>query len=120
MMHAEIERKRCRHAGARALLFVITGCVVLLAPARARADFDITNDWFVSGSVLPGPTFISCTWAFQQTGSNFTAGGSCGTDAYGGLQGTIDVVSGAVAGTGNIMNLLGGGLSFSFTGSVAP
>lgn len=121
MRHAEILRTRSWNAGAKVVALMVIGCALLLAPSRARADFDITNDWVVSINVLPGPTTSTCTWAFQQTGGNFSAFGSCGASVEGGLQGTIDVVTGAVAGSGGIQNLQGGPhVTFDFTGSVAP
>lgn len=120
MRHADVGAKRFGRARAAVLLLGAIACVVG-APSWARADFDITNDWVVSINVLPGPSSLTCTWAFQQSGGTFTANGSCGTDVLGGLQGTIDVVTGAVAGTGGAINMQGGPLvDFSFAGSVAP
>ena len=109
MRHAGVGRKRFEHAGAAIVLLAAIVCVVG-TPTRARADFDITNDWVVSINVLPGPSSLTCTWAFQQTGGTFTANGPCGPDVLGGLQGTIDVVTGAVAGTGGAFNRQGGPL----------
>lgn len=121
MVHAGPERKRQRYGGAAAWLLAMIGSVGLLAPTPARADFDITNDWIVTLDLLPGPSSATCTWGFLQTGGTFTANGSCGSSVIGGLQGTIDVVSGAVSGSGGIENLNGGPhLSFDFTGAVAP
>ena len=120
MRQADVGGKRFGCARAAVLLLGAIACVVG-APSRARADFDITNDWVVSINVLPGPSLLNCTWAFQQTGGTFTANGLCGPNVLGGLQGTIDVVTGAVAGTGGAINMQGGPLvNFSFAGSVAP
>lgn len=120
MRNAGLGRKWHRYPPT-AILLLAAGAGIVGTPSRARADFDVTNDWVVSIDVLPGPTSLTCTWAFQQTGGTFTANGSCGPNVIGGLQGTIDVVTGAVTGTGGAMNLQGGPLvSFSFAGSVAP
>lgn len=120
MVHSGVEREWYRHAAAKVVALVAIASAVLLAPSRARADFDVTNDWIVSIGLLPGPMSATCTWAFQQAGGSFTANGMCGPQVIGGLQGTIDVLSGAVAGTGGIMSLSGPLVSFSFAGSVAP
>lgn len=119
-MDAIPERKRCRSARLTVAMLAVIAGVGLLAPAPARADFDITNDWIVTLNLSPGPTFGTCTWAFTQTGGTFTAGGSCGSNINGGLQGTIDVVTGAVSGSGGVENFAGGPhITFNFTGSVA-
>jgi hypothetical protein len=119
MRHAETLRTRSRNASAKVVALIVIGFAVLLAPSRARADFDITNDWVVSLNLLPGPTAATCTWAFQQTGGTFSASGSCGAQTNGGLQGTIDVASGAIFGTGSIMSLSGPEVNFFIAGNVA-
>lgn len=107
---------------------VLTAALVLFAgilSARvARADFDVTNTWVVSG-----PASDPCTWNFVQTGSTVEAHGTCGVPqffsaTYGDLAATIDPVAGTLAGTIYVSTYRIGAppedRSFTFSGSVAP
>jgi len=125
-MHHDMIGGRTRNQALRSPLLAAALVVValLVSPRVARADFDVTNTWVVSG-----PVEDSCTWKFVQTGSTVEAHGTCGLtdffhETYGDLAATIDPVTGTLAGTIYVSTYVVGAppqdRSFTFSASVAP
>ena len=121
MMEPKSDRKRCRYAGARALLLVMIGCVVTARAVACARRLRHHQRLGRAGLRAARADVYRLHVGVPADRRHFTANGSLRHRRLGGLQGTIDVVSGAVAGSGGVTNLTQGSLvNFSFTGSVAP
>lgn len=106
MAHTRIGRDRGGFAG-RMLAVAVLACAVQVVAADARADFDVTNRWVVrlTATNPPAGTY-TCAWQLTQAGGDLDASGSCNEiGLIGGLDATIDPVTGAISGTGGLTAL---------------